>query len=125
MVHGTVRPFWPKSKEEANQPPNHKWAHLSQRWPQTPTNSGPQVGSNSVHGLWKPPEATSSAPRKDSPQVQGKTFPSSMHPVLKDPEVVNIWYNIPLCTIFSHQSNGKIFRTKLGDSQSSPNPSPF
>ncbi|MBW0519395.1 hypothetical protein O181_059110 [Austropuccinia psidii MF-1] len=33
--------------------------------------SGPKIG------LWKPPEATSSAPRKDSPQVQGKTFPSS------------------------------------------------
>ncbi|MBW0529817.1 hypothetical protein O181_069532 [Austropuccinia psidii MF-1] len=35
---------------------------------------------NSAHGLWQPPEATSSTPRKDSPQVQGKIFPSSMHP---------------------------------------------
>ncbi|MBW0470443.1 hypothetical protein O181_010158 [Austropuccinia psidii MF-1] len=38
------------------------------------TTSGPKIGHNSVHGLWQPPEATSSAPGKDSPQVQGKTF---------------------------------------------------
>ncbi|MBW0475205.1 hypothetical protein O181_014920 [Austropuccinia psidii MF-1] len=67
--------------------------------------SGPQVGHCSVHGLWQPPEATSSPPIKDFPQVQGKTFPSSMHPVLKDPEVVHIWHNIPLCTIFSQCHN--------------------
>ncbi|MBW0481034.1 hypothetical protein O181_020749 [Austropuccinia psidii MF-1] len=42
----------------------------------------PQNGHNSVHGLWQPPDATSSAPGKDS-----------------------------------HQ-------TKVGDSESSPNPSP-
>ncbi|MBW0494934.1 hypothetical protein O181_034649 [Austropuccinia psidii MF-1] len=42
-----------------------------------------------------------------------------MHPILKDPGVVHIWHNIPLCTIFSQQSNGDIFRTKLGDSKSS------
>ncbi|MBW0588194.1 hypothetical protein O181_127909, partial [Austropuccinia psidii MF-1] len=43
-----------------------------------------------------------------------------MHPVLKDPGVVHIWYNIPLCTIFSQKSNGDIFRTKLHDSKSIP-----
>ncbi|MBW0474191.1 hypothetical protein O181_013906 [Austropuccinia psidii MF-1] len=43
-----------------------------------------------------------------------------MHPVLKDPGVVHIWYNIPLCTIFAQKSNGEIFRTKLSDSKSSP-----
>ncbi|MBW0545124.1 hypothetical protein O181_084839 [Austropuccinia psidii MF-1] len=79
-----------------------------------------QNGHNSDHGLWKPPEATSSAPRKDSPQGQWKNFPSSMHPVLKDPGVVHIWYNIPLRTIFAQQSNGDIFRTTLRDSKSSP-----
>ncbi|MBW0521423.1 hypothetical protein O181_061138 [Austropuccinia psidii MF-1] len=57
---------------------------------------GPKIGHNSVHGLWKSPEDTSSGPSKDSPQVQGMTFPSSMHPTLKDPGVVHIWYNIPL-----------------------------
>ncbi|MBW0583279.1 hypothetical protein O181_122994 [Austropuccinia psidii MF-1] len=41
------------------------------------TTLGPEVGHNSAHGLWKPPEATSSAPSKDYPQFQGKTFPSS------------------------------------------------
>ncbi|MBW0536844.1 hypothetical protein O181_076559 [Austropuccinia psidii MF-1] len=42
-----------------------------------------------------------------------------MHPVLKDPGVVHIWYNIPLCTIFAQQSNGDLFRTKLHDSKTS------
>ncbi|MBW0492334.1 hypothetical protein O181_032049 [Austropuccinia psidii MF-1] len=45
-----------------------------------------------------------------------------MNPVLKDPGVVHIWYNIPLCTIYAQQSNDDIFRTKLHDSKSS-NPS--
>ncbi|MBW0492015.1 hypothetical protein O181_031730 [Austropuccinia psidii MF-1] len=43
-----------------------------------------------------------------------------MHPALKDPGVVHIWYNIPLCTIFAQQSNGDASRTKLPDSKSSP-----
>ncbi|MBW0505819.1 hypothetical protein O181_045534 [Austropuccinia psidii MF-1] len=42
-----------------------------------------------------------------------------MHPILKDPGVVHIWYNIPLCTIFAQQSNADIFRNKLRDSKSS------
>ncbi|MBW0486668.1 hypothetical protein O181_026383 [Austropuccinia psidii MF-1] len=131
---GPLDPFWPKgSKGEVHQPPNHKWAHLSQFWPKNPTNPElskttlgpkigpePQNGHNSVHGLWKPPEATISASIKDSPQFQGKTFPSSMHPVLKDPGVVHIWYNILSCTIFAQQSIGDIFKTKLHDSKSSP-----
>ncbi|MBW0557023.1 hypothetical protein O181_096738 [Austropuccinia psidii MF-1] len=43
-----------------------------------------------------------------------------MHFVPKDPGVMHIWYNIPLCTIFAQQSNGDIFRTKLSDLKSSP-----
>ncbi|MBW0470366.1 hypothetical protein O181_010081 [Austropuccinia psidii MF-1] len=43
-----------------------------------------------------------------------------MHPILKDPGVVHIWYDIPLCTLFAQKSNGDIFRTKLSDSKSSP-----
>ncbi|MBW0491751.1 hypothetical protein O181_031466 [Austropuccinia psidii MF-1] len=80
--------------------------------------SGPKMAKSSmdtnfsVHGLWQPPEATNSAP--------GKVSPSSMHPVLKVPPVVHIWYNIPLCTIFAQQSNGDTFRTQLHDSESSP-----
>ncbi|MBW0506898.1 hypothetical protein O181_046613 [Austropuccinia psidii MF-1] len=45
-----------------------------------------------------------------------------MHPALKDPGVVHIWYNIPLCTIFPQQSNGETFRIKLHDYKSSPQP---
>ncbi|MBW0557445.1 hypothetical protein O181_097160, partial [Austropuccinia psidii MF-1] len=107
--------------------PEARWAHLSQIWPQNPiypemakNTLGPKIGHNSAHGLWQPPEATSSAPSQDYHQVQGKTFPSSMHPALKDPAVVHIWYNIPLCTLFSQQSNGDVFRNKLHDSKSSP-----
>ncbi|MBW0558159.1 hypothetical protein O181_097874 [Austropuccinia psidii MF-1] len=36
-----------------------------------------------------------------------------MHPVLKVAGVVHIWYYIPLCTIFSQQFNGDVFRTQL------------
>ncbi|MBW0473664.1 hypothetical protein O181_013379 [Austropuccinia psidii MF-1] len=72
------------AKVAVYQPPNHKWAHLSHFWRQIPISpemakrpSGPQVGHCSAHGLWQPPEATSSAPIKDSPQGQWETFPSS------------------------------------------------
>ncbi|MBW0460522.1 hypothetical protein O181_000237 [Austropuccinia psidii MF-1] len=61
----------------------------------------------SVHGLWQPPEAS-------------KVSPSSMHPILKVPGVVHIWYNIPLCAILSQQYNGDTFRTQLHKSNSSP-----
>ncbi|MBW0475522.1 hypothetical protein O181_015237 [Austropuccinia psidii MF-1] len=70
---------------KTNQPRNAQNTLGPQNWPRT------RSGHNSVHGLGKPQEATSSAPSKDSPQVQGKTFPSSMHPTLKDPGVVHIW----------------------------------
>ncbi|MBW0583551.1 hypothetical protein O181_123266 [Austropuccinia psidii MF-1] len=59
---GPLGPFWPKSNE----------AKRGQGAVHQP--SGPQVGYFSAHGLWQPVEATSSAPIKDSPQVQGKTF---------------------------------------------------
>ncbi|MBW0567463.1 hypothetical protein O181_107178 [Austropuccinia psidii MF-1] len=49
-----------------------------------------------------------------------------MHPVLKVAGEVHIWYYIPLCTIFSEQFNGDIFRTKFHDSKSrSQNPAPI
>ncbi|MBW0475174.1 hypothetical protein O181_014889 [Austropuccinia psidii MF-1] len=47
------------------------------------------------------------------PSIQGKTSPSSMYTVPKDPGVVNIWYNIPLCTTFAQQSNDYAFKTQL------------
>ncbi|MBW0510360.1 hypothetical protein O181_050075 [Austropuccinia psidii MF-1] len=49
-----------------------------------------------------------------------------MHLILKDAGVVHIWYYVPLCTIFSQQSNGDVFRTQFHDSKSrSQNPSPI
>ncbi|MBW0493281.1 hypothetical protein O181_032996 [Austropuccinia psidii MF-1] len=112
---GPLGPLSPKSNEAkrgqgvANHPPHHM----------TKIDEGSPVGHYSAHGLWQPPETTSSAKSKDSPQFHGNTFPFSMHPVLKDPGVVHIWYNIPLCTIFSQKSNRDTFRTKLSDSKSS------
>ncbi|MBW0588644.1 hypothetical protein O181_128359 [Austropuccinia psidii MF-1] len=50
----------------------------------TQISQEPQVGHKSVHGLWKPSEATRSALSKDSPPVQGKTSLSSMYYILKD-----------------------------------------
>ncbi|MBW0475450.1 hypothetical protein O181_015165 [Austropuccinia psidii MF-1] len=45
-----------------------------------------QNGHKSVHGLWKPREATSPSQSKDSPPVQEKTSLSSMHSLLNDQE---------------------------------------
>ncbi|MBW0476674.1 hypothetical protein O181_016389 [Austropuccinia psidii MF-1] len=74
----------------------------------TQIGHGPPVAHISAHGFWKPPEATSSAQFHPSPQLNGKSFHSSMHPVLHGAGVVHIWYNIPLCTILAQQSNGNI-----------------
>ncbi|MBW0553366.1 hypothetical protein O181_093081 [Austropuccinia psidii MF-1] len=49
-----------------------------------------------------------------------------MHPILKVAGVVHIWYYIPLCTIFTQQFNGDIFRTKFHPPKSrSQNPTPI
>ncbi|MBW0499280.1 hypothetical protein O181_038995 [Austropuccinia psidii MF-1] len=50
----------------------------------TQISQEPQVDHKSVHGLWKPSEATRSATSKYSPPFQGKTSLSSMHSILKD-----------------------------------------
>ncbi|MBW0520477.1 hypothetical protein O181_060192 [Austropuccinia psidii MF-1] len=52
------------------------------KWPKNHLRT--LIGHKSVHGLWRPSEATRSAPSKDSPPVQEKTSLSSMHSVLKD-----------------------------------------
>ncbi|MBW0502397.1 hypothetical protein O181_042112 [Austropuccinia psidii MF-1] len=100
-----LRPFWPNSNEAkggSSAVSNHKWAHLSHFLTQNPINPKwpknhlrTQIGHKSVHGLWKPSEATRSAPSKDSPQAQGMTSPSSMHSILKDQEwcIYGIIYN--------------------------------
>ncbi|MBW0500824.1 hypothetical protein O181_040539 [Austropuccinia psidii MF-1] len=135
---GHLGPLWPNSNEakrgqggsssapKARWVPKHKWApnciqpRMAIKDPQDPKCQKLYEHHFSVHGLWKPLEATISAPRRVSPHIQGKASPSSMHPVLEEPGVVHIWYNIPLCTIFCQQSNGDIFRTQLSDSKSSP-----
>ncbi|MBW0478404.1 hypothetical protein O181_018119 [Austropuccinia psidii MF-1] len=60
------------------------------------------------------------------PSAHGKTSPSPLYPIPRDPGVVHIWYNIPLCTIFSQKSNGDVFRIQIILSNaSSQNPSPI
>ncbi|MBW0568804.1 hypothetical protein O181_108519 [Austropuccinia psidii MF-1] len=92
------------AKGAVHQPPNHKWAHLSQFLTPKPNQTQmvknhlrTQVCHKSVHGLWKPSEATRSAASKDSPPVQGKTSLPSMHSVLKDQEwrIYGIIYHCP------------------------------
>ncbi|MBW0477087.1 hypothetical protein O181_016802 [Austropuccinia psidii MF-1] len=86
------------------------------------TNCGPFLS----HGLWLAPEATSSAQSHSSPQLKGNISHSFIHAILKDAGVVHICYYIPLCTIFSQQSNGDIFRTQFHDyKSSSQSPSPI
>ncbi|MBW0548005.1 hypothetical protein O181_087720 [Austropuccinia psidii MF-1] len=49
---GPLVPFWPRSNEAkrgqggSSSAPNHKWAHLSQFWPQKPTN--PEIAKNTL-----------------------------------------------------------------------------
>ncbi|MBW0488382.1 hypothetical protein O181_028097 [Austropuccinia psidii MF-1] len=74
---GPPEPFFDPKPTHRKWPKNHLRSQICQE---------PQVGHKSVLGLWKPSEATRAAPRKDSPPVQGKTSPSSMHSVLKDQE---------------------------------------
>ncbi|MBW0573772.1 hypothetical protein O181_113487 [Austropuccinia psidii MF-1] len=129
---GPLGPLWPNSNEAKrgqggiSSSPKQEVGPPEPVFPPKPDQlkmdtsiSGSQNYHSSVHGSWKSPEAASPAPSKNYPQVQGKTFPSSMNSVPKDPGLVHIWYNIPLCTIFAQKSNGDTFRTKLHYSKSS------
>ncbi|MBW0490637.1 hypothetical protein O181_030352, partial [Austropuccinia psidii MF-1] len=40
--------------------------------------------------------------------------------IVGEPQMVHIWYYVPLCTIFPQYSNGKVFRTKLCHLNSTP-----
>ncbi|MBW0506934.1 hypothetical protein O181_046649 [Austropuccinia psidii MF-1] len=88
------------------------------------TTLGPEIGQEPQVDTIQP--MASGNHQRSPAQIQeriplkfrGRLFPSSMHPALKEPGVVHIWYNIPLCTIFAQQFNGDIFRTKLLDSKS-------
>ncbi|MBW0584040.1 hypothetical protein O181_123755, partial [Austropuccinia psidii MF-1] len=77
-----------------------------------------------VHGPYTVPMASGTtrghqiSSAQDFPSSYGEFFHSSMHPVLKVAGVVHIWYYIPLCTIFSQQFNGDVFRTQFQISKS-------
>ncbi|MBW0508433.1 hypothetical protein O181_048148 [Austropuccinia psidii MF-1] len=124
-LNGLLGPFRPPTSSTAHSP----WGHYSPFGPDPMRQKGAKGAVHQppmpVHGLWQPPESTSSAPSKDSPQAQGKTFPSSMHPVLKDQGVVHIWHNIPLHTIFAQQSNVKFSGTNEVITNQAPNTSPI
>ncbi|MBW0551243.1 hypothetical protein O181_090958 [Austropuccinia psidii MF-1] len=62
------------------------------------------VKTPSRNGIWMSPEATSHL-QKGFPKE--KRNPSSE----MEPGMGNIWYDIPLCTIFPQQSNGDTFKT--------------
>ncbi|MBW0492705.1 hypothetical protein O181_032420 [Austropuccinia psidii MF-1] len=128
-----LAPFGPNSmmpkgaKGAAHQPPDHKWAHLGQFWPQNPTNS--ENGQNtSIPKIVQEPQVATIHPRatgshqRPPPQLQARISTSSGEdvsflnaPPLKDPGGVHKWYYISLCTIFAQQSNDDTFRTKLPD----------
>ncbi|MBW0473731.1 hypothetical protein O181_013446 [Austropuccinia psidii MF-1] len=77
---GLLGPFWLKYNEAKRGqvgPPEPVLAPKPNQPRNGQTTLGPKIGHSSAHGLWKPLEATSSAPRKYSPQFQEKTFPSS------------------------------------------------
>ncbi|MBW0586676.1 hypothetical protein O181_126391 [Austropuccinia psidii MF-1] len=79
-------------------------------------HSGPKFGQGSPWTTFQPMDSVNHQREPDqlsqhSPQLTGNSFHSSMHPVLKVAGVVHIWYYIPLCTIFSQQFNGDVFRT--------------
>ncbi|MBW0565109.1 hypothetical protein O181_104824 [Austropuccinia psidii MF-1] len=133
-LNGLIGPFRPPTASAAHGPPQGRVGPKPQLGPPEPilaTNPldtkmaiepiGPIFG----HGLpltiipemasgnhQRPPDQLS----KHSPQLKGKSFHSSMHPVLKVAGVVHIWYYIPLCTIFAQQSNGGVFRNKSHNS---------
>ncbi|MBW0534223.1 hypothetical protein O181_073938 [Austropuccinia psidii MF-1] len=90
-IMGLLGPFWPNSNVSkrgqggsSEDPKPQVGPPEPVLAPKQPKNHlRTQIGHNSVDGLWQPLEATRSAPSKDSPPAQGKTFLSSMHSVLR------------------------------------------
>ncbi|MBW0585514.1 hypothetical protein O181_125229 [Austropuccinia psidii MF-1] len=107
---GHLCPFWPNSNEAKGGQGGSPSVPKTTSGPPEPffclkfhptqnghkRSSGPKISKKlyghhfSVHGLWQPPEATSSASSNTCPHIQGKVSPSSMHPVFKDPGVVHV-----------------------------------
>ncbi|MBW0487461.1 hypothetical protein O181_027176 [Austropuccinia psidii MF-1] len=116
-------PFWPKSNEaKRGQGENSPEPILAPNL-NNPKNGQKDPRTQIVHfqllasGDYQSPPAQV---QQGSPSIQQKTSPSPMYSVPKDPGMVHIWYNIPLCTNFSQKSNGDAFRTILCLFNSSP-----
>ncbi|MBW0578272.1 hypothetical protein O181_117987 [Austropuccinia psidii MF-1] len=108
-----MRPLLAQIPGGSSSAPKSKWAQIPISPEMAKRPSGPKMASGNHQ---RPPA-----------QLQARIalrFRERLS-FLKDAGVVHIWYNIALCTIFSQQSNGEIFRTKSGDFKSSPNPSPI
>ncbi|MBW0471796.1 hypothetical protein O181_011511 [Austropuccinia psidii MF-1] len=122
MVHGTLRPLLAKRCQGDHPPaPKARWAHLSQVWP--PISIFPKVAKRTpgpTLAMFNPWPLAATRAKQVFPSIQGKNSPSPMYSIPKDSGMVHIWYNIPLCTNFSQQSNGDAFRTKLCLFNSSP-----
>ncbi|MBW0472556.1 hypothetical protein O181_012271 [Austropuccinia psidii MF-1] len=99
--------------------PNPINSKMAKKDPRTQIDQEPHFGhfQPMASGNHQRPPAQS---QQGFPSAQGKTSPSLMCPVPKDPGVLHVWYNIPLCTIFAQQSNGDVFRRKLFLFNSSP-----
>ncbi|MBW0590066.1 hypothetical protein O181_129781 [Austropuccinia psidii MF-1] len=119
-------PFWPKSNEanrgQAGRPPaskarwvpNHKWANLSLFWPQYQQSQNGQKKPGPKIGHFKPlgfgnNQRPQDQVQKSFPSIQGNNSPSPMYSIPKDPGMVPIWYNIPLCTNLAQKSNVDVF----------------
>ncbi|MBW0481897.1 hypothetical protein O181_021612 [Austropuccinia psidii MF-1] len=113
-------PFWSKYNEAKGGQGRlisglkARWVHLSPFW--APISSVPKMAKRTLGpkiGHLQPPEATSLSP-ESLPLHSGEGLSFTNLLCNKDSGMVHIWYNTPLCTIFSQLSNGDGFRIKLG-----------
>ncbi|MBW0528071.1 hypothetical protein O181_067786 [Austropuccinia psidii MF-1] len=127
---GPLRTSWPKSNEakrgqggcppasKARWVPNHKWANLSLFWPQSEQSQNCQKNPGPKIGHFKPLASGNDQRPQDQvqrsfPSIQRENAPSPMYSIPKDPGMVPIWYNIPLCTNRAQKSNVDVFRKIL------------
>ncbi|MBW0502228.1 hypothetical protein O181_041943 [Austropuccinia psidii MF-1] len=99
---GPLGPFWSNFNEAKRGQGGSSSAPKASPWPLA-TIRGNQISS-----------------KQGFSSSSGEDFPFFNALSTQGPGVVRIWYNIPLCTIFTPQSNGATFRTQLRDSKSSP-----
>ncbi|MBW0495786.1 hypothetical protein O181_035501 [Austropuccinia psidii MF-1] len=136
---GPLGPFWPKSNEakrgQGGSPsapksrwiPNHKWAHLSQLWPQNPINPkwpkttlGPKLAINQLMASGNHQRPPAQLKTRILLQFKGRLLLLQCTPYSRIQEwcIYGIIYHY--APVFTQKSNGEVFRTKLSDSKSSP-----